>query len=58
MAYHSAFAPRVLPFESICICCTLRADLLEEVAQLAETKQFEYVEIAALPGGNYAVKHT
>lgn len=26
-----------------CICCTLRADLLEEIANLAEKGEFEYV---------------
>lgn len=26
-----------------CICCTLRADLLEEIATLAEAGQYEYV---------------
>ncbi|WP_058301571.1 GTP-binding protein [Gorillibacterium timonense] len=28
-----------------CICCTLRADLLEEVKQLAEQKRFDYILI-------------
>ena len=28
-----------------CICCTLRGDLLEEVARLAESKSFDYLVI-------------
>ena len=28
-----------------CICCTLRGDLLEEIADLAEKKEFDYLII-------------
>lgn len=34
-----------MSMENGCICCTLRGDLLEEVAKLAEQKQFDYLVI-------------
>jgi G3E family GTPase len=40
-----------------CICCTLRADLLEEVANLAEAGSFEYV-ILYLCGSHSALRLT
>ncbi|GAA5912529.1 uncharacterized protein JCM6883_005934 [Sporobolomyces salmoneus] len=35
----------IVSMENGCICCTLRGDLLEEVAKLAEQKQFDYLVI-------------
>ncbi|GAA5879528.1 hypothetical protein JCM16303_003236 [Sporobolomyces ruberrimus] len=35
----------IVQMENGCICCTLRQDLLEEVVQLAEQKQFDYLVI-------------
>ncbi|PWN53092.1 cobW-domain-containing protein [Violaceomyces palustris] len=36
---------RIVQMENGCICCTLRGDLLEEVAQLAESKDIDYLII-------------
>ncbi|KAL8292511.1 hypothetical protein RQP46_001123 [Phenoliferia psychrophenolica] len=38
-------AEKIVQFENGCICCTLRGDLLEEVASLAEAKAFDYLII-------------
>ncbi|GAA6013026.1 hypothetical protein JCM11491_000942 [Sporobolomyces phaffii] len=35
----------IVQMENGCICCTLRGDLLEEVAKLAEQKEFDYLVI-------------
>ena len=36
---------KLVSFENGCICCTLREDLLQEVAQLASTGEFDYLVI-------------
>lgn len=36
---------KVVKLQNGCICCTLRQDLLEEVAQLAEKGEFDYLVI-------------
>jgi G3E family GTPase len=35
----------VVAMQNGCICCTLRGDLLEEVARLAENEQIDYLVI-------------
>ena len=36
---------KLVSMENGCICCTLREDLLEEVAQLAKSGKFDYLVI-------------
>lgn len=36
---------KLISMENGCICCTLREDLLEEVAQLAKSGKFDYLVI-------------
>ncbi|WWC72089.1 uncharacterized protein I206_106049 [Kwoniella pini CBS 10737] len=36
---------KIVQMQNGCICCTLRADLLEEVANLAEMRSFDYLII-------------
>ncbi|GAA5949712.1 hypothetical protein JCM21900_003264 [Sporobolomyces salmonicolor] len=47
LAQHRAVQTKetIVQMENGCICCTLRGDLLEEVARLAEAKQFDYLII-------------
>lgn len=37
----------VVPLSNGCICCTLKTDLLEQIAQILEQKKFDYIMIEA-----------
>jgi G3E family GTPase len=38
---------RIVSLSNGCVCCTLREDLLEQVVELAQTGEFEYLLIGA-----------
>ncbi|MDR2654597.1 MAG: GTP-binding protein [Oscillospiraceae bacterium] len=43
----SALDDSLVPLSNGCICCTLKTDLIEQIAQLAETGKYNYILIEA-----------